>query len=186
MDAKVALLQHQLRDVAQQLESERSLTTRTVENVAFCGAGGSSAPAHTPASIAGVSALAVVAATYVSTTAMPSPSSSALPHVPALVTASLAISVLTAATTQRVLPATASRMVNTDCAITQFLFAPPIEELPRGQDLLKSLYQHQCELVALRKETPATSQVELKYKKLVDKLTKAVEEKDRIMAEEQV
>ena len=191
--AQVLLLQRQLKDTMRQLEDERSLTTRTVENSMFSAAkrgqavGAPILPLQiTTGLAAGVAGLAAAAVHLTLATDEPSPSSTALPHVPSMVAAALCITTLSAATTKQLLPQTTSKGANTDAAITRFEYTPAIEDIPRGQELLKTVYHLQAELSQLRKEGGTPSYQDVRSKRLIEKLTKYVEEKDRLIGEQRV
>eukprot|EP00755_Sulcionema_specki_P032530 Sspe_Gene.98924::Locus_72328_Transcript_1_1_Confidence_1.000_Length_1233::g.98924::m.98924 len=150
--AKIILLECQLRDVMQQLHEERVLSSRAMEGIAYAPIRRQlppPKPVYVAACSASLSAVVVTvagirASDWVQRTLLATKLS------PSLVSGALATLALTRACLKPKPPLTRSRGCNTDVAVTQHGFYLPIEEHPRGQELLRTLKERDAEIGGLR------------------------------------
>eukprot|EP01063_Lacrimia_lanifica_P020257 TRINITY_DN27588_c0_g1_i1.p2 TRINITY_DN27588_c0_g1~~TRINITY_DN27588_c0_g1_i1.p2 ORF type:complete len:459 (+),score=174.06 TRINITY_DN27588_c0_g1_i1:74-1378(+) len=177
-EAQVALLQQQLRDLLHQNDEERVASCRLAENLVYplpC------IPTSVHPTAAGTAAASCVALLGAVASLHCESASAVLLFVPDLVAAAVAVAAGAAATTNPVRPPTTDRGCSTDVSMTQYLYYPAVDELPRGQELLRALRDREAELAVLRRTAPDAH----RYKRVVDKLNRLLEEKKKSLVEYQ-
>ncbi|KAJ9445463.1 hypothetical protein DIPPA_00781 [Diplonema papillatum] len=177
-EGRTLLLQQQLKDTLELLLREREASSRTVEGIIFHR---STLPSKSPggnvATTAAAAGLALAASVFHWIDASNRPSVDA--WAPTLVAAALSASVSAAALAHPKLPQRTNQASNTDPAVTQYLYAPPLDEIPRGQELLRRLRDREVEVANLRRELRLDTGPQRAAKRTIEKLHVACKEKSK-------